>query len=589
LVKNYGTETCEAANTPMVEKSKLDEDPQGKAVDPTRYRGMISTFIYLTASRPDLVFDVCMCARYQAKPTEKHLHAVKRIFRYLRRTINMGMWYLKDSCIALTAFADADHEGCQDTKKVRLCCAQILWMRSQLIDYGLVFNKIPLYCDNKSVVALCCNNIQHSQLKHIDIKHHFNKEQVENGWLNCWKEKFVLDSKGNPTTATQKVFETYKNVTQEIRDQLNAEAEAVQIILTGIDNDTTQQLMLVRMLRFVTLVKQSQELKHVSYHKLYDILKQNQHEVNEIRAEKIARVANPLALVAQQQQVYHQSHPTHHNQNSSTRTQHAATRNRGKAIVNSPQPIYDQEPSMVDDDEDTSKDKEIDKLMALISLSLSRKSTNLPTTTFEPHQTPVVQIRIILHGFTEMLGIKVKGVKPKRAKDAAYHREKMLLCKQEEAGIQLNAEQADWKDDTHDESDDQELEAHYIYMAKIQEQSESVHNTYLIEQDAQNVSIESVDMNYDSEQIDQNDEDVDLAKERELLASLIQKLKCEIDETKNRNTFLETSNKVLIEKLNNEIVDFKNKNKSLTEANNKLSEENDLLYAEFKKSKAELQ
>nr|GEX91810.1 hypothetical protein [Tanacetum cinerariifolium] len=146
--------------------------------------------------------------------------------------------------------------------------------------------------------------------------------------------------------------------------------------------------------------------------------------------------------------------------------------------------------------------------------------------------------------------------KPKRAKDAAYHREKMLLCKQEEAGIQLNAEQADWKDDTDDESDDQELEAHYMYMAKIQEvspdavdsgpifdtepelkvqnddrydvfaiecqhheQSESVHITYLIEQDAHNVIIESKDMNYDSEQIDQNDEDADLAKERELLAS----------------------------------------------------------------------
>nr|GFC89946.1 hypothetical protein [Tanacetum cinerariifolium] len=129
--------------------------------------------------------------------------------------------------------------------------------------------------------------------------------------------------------------------------------------------------------------------------------------------------------------------------------------------------------------------------------------------------------------------------KPKRAKDATYHREKMLLCKQEEAGIQLNAEQADWRDDTDDESDDQELEAHYMYMAKLQqvspdvedsgpifdkepeqkvqnddhydvfaidcqhsEQSESIHNTYLIEQDAQNVIIESEDMNYDSNQIE---------------------------------------------------------------------------------------
>nr|GFA75922.1 hypothetical protein [Tanacetum cinerariifolium] len=92
-----------------------------------------------------------------------------------------------------------------------------------------------------------------------------------------------------------------------------------------------------------------------------------------------------------------------------SRTPQAAIKNRGKALVNSPQPNYDQEPSMVDDDDETSKDKEIDKLMALISLR-SRKSTNLPTTTFELHQTPVVQIKIILQGFTEMLGMKVKGV-----------------------------------------------------------------------------------------------------------------------------------------------------------------------------------
>ncbi|GJU52553.1 retrovirus-related pol polyprotein from transposon TNT 1-94 [Tanacetum coccineum] len=191
-LKKYGMKSSEPMDTLMVEKSKLDEDTQGKAVDPTHYRGMIGTLMYLTASRPDLTFVVCMCARYQAKPTEKHLHAVKRIFKYLRGTVNRGLWYPKDSSIALTAYADADHAGCQDTRRStsgsmqllgdRLvswsskrqksaaissteaeyiamsgCCAQILWMRSQLTDYGLGFNKIPMYCDNKSAIALCCN------------------------------------------------------------------------------------------------------------------------------------------------------------------------------------------------------------------------------------------------------------------------------------------------------------------------------------------------------------------------------------------------------------------------------------------------
>nr|GEV23783.1 uncharacterized mitochondrial protein AtMg00810-like [Tanacetum cinerariifolium] len=164
-LKKYGMESSNLVDTPMVEKSKLDEDPQRKAVDPTHYRGMVGTLMYLTDSRPDLTFVVCMCSWYQAKPTENHLHAIKRIFKYLRGTINRGIWYLKDSSIALIAYADADHASCQDTRQStsgsmqllgeRLvswlskrqksaaissteaeyialsgCCAQVLWMRS---------------------------------------------------------------------------------------------------------------------------------------------------------------------------------------------------------------------------------------------------------------------------------------------------------------------------------------------------------------------------------------------------------------------------------------------------------------------------
>nr|GEV15409.1 hypothetical protein [Tanacetum cinerariifolium] len=258
-LKKYGFESCDPVDTPMVEKSKLDEEKEGKAVDPSHYRGMIDTLLYLTASRPDLQLAICMCARYQARPTEKHVYAVKRIFRYLRGTVHQGLWYLKDSSVALTACADADHAGCQDTRrnsnpifilkesipqKTELdlttginflghgllydhantcvyfatqpgisifhswsskrqksvaisstkakyialsgCCAQILWMRSQLSDYGIAFNKIPMYCDNKSVISLCCNNVQHSRSKHIDIRYHFIKEQVENGVIELY-------------------------------------------------------------------------------------------------------------------------------------------------------------------------------------------------------------------------------------------------------------------------------------------------------------------------------------------------------------------------------------------------------------------
>ncbi|GJS63043.1 putative ribonuclease H-like domain-containing protein [Tanacetum coccineum] len=144
-LKKYGFDSCDLVDTPMVEKSKLDEDKEGKAVDLSHYRGMIGTLLYLTA-----------------------------------RTVNQGLWYPKDSSIALTTFADADHAGCQDTR--RSTSGSI----SQLTDYGFGFNKIPMYCDNKSAIALCYNNVQHSRSKHIDIKFHFIKEHVENGVIELY-------------------------------------------------------------------------------------------------------------------------------------------------------------------------------------------------------------------------------------------------------------------------------------------------------------------------------------------------------------------------------------------------------------------
>ncbi|GJY33458.1 retrovirus-related pol polyprotein from transposon TNT 1-94 [Tanacetum coccineum] len=393
--------------------------------------------------------------------------------------------------------------------------------------------------------------------------------------------------------------------------------------------------------RFVTLVKQSQELKTVSYHKLYDILKQHQNEVNEIRTERLARTANPLALVAQQQPVYHPpNHPTQNTQYSSTRSQQS-TRNRGKAIVTSSAPTYDPEPATVTEDDEMSKEKEIDKLMALISLSFKKiykpTNNNLRTSsnTSRANQdnsprtnrgtgydnqrainvagarenvgTPVVQKSgIQCYNCKEYGHVSRECQKPKRIKDAAYHKEKMLLCKQEEAGVQLNAEQADWKDDTDDESEEQELEAHYMYMAQLQEvtpdsvdtsgpifddepmhkvqnnndnynvfamenehpeQPESSNDIYLTEQGDSNIPIDSSDICYDRAQDDQDEPD-DLDQERDLLASLIQKLKCEIDDSKNRNKFLESSNKEFVDKLKGEIEDFKTKNKSLESSNN---------------------
>ncbi|GJX88841.1 retrovirus-related pol polyprotein from transposon TNT 1-94 [Tanacetum coccineum] len=117
ILKKIGMDSCDPVDTPMVDLLKLDKDPLGIPVDQTRFRSMVGSLMYLTASRRNLVFAVCMFARYQASPTKTHLEALKQVFRYLKGTINWGLWYLKDTAMALTAYADADHAGCQDTRR----------------------------------------------------------------------------------------------------------------------------------------------------------------------------------------------------------------------------------------------------------------------------------------------------------------------------------------------------------------------------------------------------------------------------------------------------------------------------------------
>nr|GFC74214.1 uncharacterized mitochondrial protein AtMg00810-like [Tanacetum cinerariifolium] len=144
----------------MVNKSKLDEDKEGKAVDLSHYRGMIGTLLYLTANRPDLQFSICMCARYQARPTEKHLHAVKRIFRYLRGIFNRGLWYSKDSLITLTTSADANHTGCQDTR--RSTSGSLQFLRDRLISWSSKRQKSSaIFSTEAEYIALsgCCAQI----------------------------------------------------------------------------------------------------------------------------------------------------------------------------------------------------------------------------------------------------------------------------------------------------------------------------------------------------------------------------------------------------------------------------------------------
>ncbi|RVW28774.1 Retrovirus-related Pol polyprotein from transposon RE1 [Vitis vinifera] len=185
LLKRFNMEEAKTMKTPMSSSIKLDMDEKGKSVNSTMYRGMIGSLLYLTASRPDIMYSVCLCARFQSCPKESHLSAVKRIHRYLKRTMDINLWYPKGDNFELIGYLNADFAGCKVERKSTsgtchflghsfvswhskkqksvalstaeaeyiasgLCCAQILWMKQTLSDFNLIFEHVPIKCDNTS-------------------------------------------------------------------------------------------------------------------------------------------------------------------------------------------------------------------------------------------------------------------------------------------------------------------------------------------------------------------------------------------------------------------------------------------------------
>ncbi|KAJ9544470.1 hypothetical protein OSB04_024177 [Centaurea solstitialis] len=216
MLKKFHLTSCTPMKTLMAPPLLLDKDSNGKPIDVTLYRGMIGSLLYLTASRSDIMYSTCLCAHNQAEPKESHLTTVKRIFRYLKGTPNLGLWYAKDSGFDLNAYSDSDFAGCKiDTKNTTggcqllggklvswiskkqnfvststakveyvaagICCPEVLWMRNQLQNYDIQLSKIPIYCDNISAIAIANNPVLHSKTKHIEVRYHFIRDHVMNG------------------------------------------------------------------------------------------------------------------------------------------------------------------------------------------------------------------------------------------------------------------------------------------------------------------------------------------------------------------------------------------------------------------------
>ncbi|GJU66437.1 putative ribonuclease H-like domain-containing protein [Tanacetum coccineum] len=214
MLKKFDLASVKTAITPMETKMALTKDEEADEVDVHLYRSMIGSLMYLTASRPDIMFAVCACSRFQVTPKTSHLNAVKRIFKYLKGKPNLGLWYPRESSFDLEAFSDSDYAranldrksttgGCQflrsrliswQCKKQTIvatstteaeyvaaasCCGQVLWIQNQMLDYGFNFMNTKIHIDNESTICIVKNLVYHSKTKHIEIRHHFIRDSYE--------------------------------------------------------------------------------------------------------------------------------------------------------------------------------------------------------------------------------------------------------------------------------------------------------------------------------------------------------------------------------------------------------------------------
>ncbi|GJU83188.1 putative ribonuclease H-like domain-containing protein [Tanacetum coccineum] len=226
------------ASTPMETSKPLLKDAEAEDVDVHLYRSMIGSLMYLTASRPDIMFVVCAYARFQVTPKVSHLHAVKRIFRYLKGQPKLGLWYPKDSLFELEAYTDSDYAGASLDRKSTIrgcqflgrrliswqfkkqpivanstteaeyvaaasCCGQVLWIQNQMLDYGYNFMNTKIFIDNESTIYIVKNPVFHSKTKHIEIRHHFIRDSNEKKHIQMIK----IHTDHNVTDLLTKAFD----------------------------------------------------------------------------------------------------------------------------------------------------------------------------------------------------------------------------------------------------------------------------------------------------------------------------------------------------------------------------------------------
>ncbi|GKA60498.1 putative ribonuclease H-like domain-containing protein, partial [Tanacetum coccineum] len=268
MLTKFDMESVRTATTPYeAAKTKLKDEPD-PPVNVHLYRSMIGSLMYLTASRPDIMFAVSACSRHQVTPLTSHLNAVKKIFKYLKGQPKLGLWYPKDSPFQLEAYSDSDYAGSHGDRKsttggcqflgrrliswqckkqtivatssteaeyvaAASCCAQVLWIQNQLLDYGFNFMNTKIFIDNQSTICIVKNPVFHQRTKHIEIRHHFIRDANEKNLIQVLK----IHTDDNVADLLTKAFDgpRFEYLVVHIGMVVNTAASCTFFLLSAMD------------------------------------------------------------------------------------------------------------------------------------------------------------------------------------------------------------------------------------------------------------------------------------------------------------------------------------------------------------------
>nr|GEY22356.1 uncharacterized mitochondrial protein AtMg00810-like [Tanacetum cinerariifolium] len=368
ILKKFGFSSVKSTSTPMETHKPLSKDSDGTDVDVHLYRSMIGSLMYLTSFKPDIMFVVCACLRFQVQPKVSHMHLVKRIFRYLKGHPTLGLWYPMDSPLELIAYSDSDYAGaslnrksttggCQflgsrliswQCKKQTImansiteaeyiaassCCGQVLLLQNQLLDYGYNFMQTKIHVDNESAIYVELKRIKADDqaIKTIllglpeDIYAAVDScENAQEIWLRV--QQMMKGSDIRIQEKKAKLFYEWERFTSNEGESIESYYHHFLKLMNYLKRNKHFPKKIASNLKFlnnlqpewsrhVTIVHQTKDLHTADYTQLYDFLKYNQNEVDELKAERHAKIQDPLALMANSNNPYaflapHQDQPS---------------------------------------------------------------------------------------------------------------------------------------------------------------------------------------------------------------------------------------------------------------------------------------